>query len=74
MKTLSTDRRAFERFDILGSLWGQLELPEVATVLDVSSTGLLVEAPLCPVLNSVHAVSIPVDGDSIAVHTRETAD
>ncbi len=69
MKTLSTDRRAFERFDILGSLWGQLELPEVATVLDVSSTGLLVEAPLCPVLNSVHAVRMLVDGDTVSVDT-----
>jgi len=68
MKTPSTDRRTFERFDVLGSLWGQLELPEVATVLDVSSAGLLLEAALCPVLNSVHAVRMLVDGDAVSVN------
>jgi hypothetical protein len=67
MKTPSTDRRAFERFDVLGSLWGQLELPDVATVMDVSSAGLLVEAMLCPVLNSVHAVRMLVDGEAVSV-------
>ncbi len=67
MKTPSTDRRASERFDVLGSLWGQLELPEVATVVNVSSAGLLVEAPVCPVLNSVHAVRMLVDGDAVSV-------
>jgi hypothetical protein len=67
MKSPSTDRRAYERFDVLGSLWGQLELPEVATVVDVSSAGLLVEAMLCPVLNSVHAVRMLVDGESVSV-------
>lgn len=67
MKIPSTDRRAFERFDVLGSLWGQLELPAIATVLNVSSTGLLVDAALCPVLNSVHAVRMLVDGEAVSV-------
>ncbi len=67
MKTPSTDRRAFERFDVHGPLWGRLELPEVATVVNVSSAGLLVEAGLRPVLNSVHAVRMLVDGDAVSV-------
>lgn len=68
MKTTpSSDRRASERFDVVGSLWGQLELPEVATVVNVSSAGLLVEAGSCPVLNSVHAVRMLVDGDAVSV-------
>lgn len=66
MKAPSVDRRAFERFDVLGSLWGQLELPETATVLNVSSAGLLVEAMLCPVLGSVQTVRMLVDGDSVS--------
>ena len=61
MKTPSTDRRVHERFDVLGALWGVLELPETATVIDVSSTGMLIEAGLCPPLNSVHSVRILVD-------------
>jgi hypothetical protein len=69
MKTPSTDRRIHERYDILGALWGVLEMPETADVMDVSSLGLLIEAALCPVLNSVHAVRMLVDGDAVLVDT-----
>ena len=69
MKTPSTDRRGDERFDVYGALWGVLELPETATVVDVSSTGMLIEAGLCPPLNSVHSVRILVDGDPVLVET-----
>ena len=69
MKTPSTDRRVHERFDVLGALWGVLELPETATVIDVSSTGMLIEAAICPPLNSVHSVRILVDGDPVLVDT-----
>ena len=69
MKTPSTDRRIFERFDVVGALWGVLELPETATVLNVSSTGMLIESNLCPPLNSVHTVRILVDGDPVLVDT-----
>ena len=69
MKTPSTDRRTYERYDVVGSLWGVLELPEIATVLNVSSTGILIEAGVCPPLNSVHAVRMLVDGDAVRVDT-----
>jgi hypothetical protein len=69
MKTPTTDRRVHERFDVLGALWGVLELPETATVLDVSTLGMLIEATLSPPLNSVHAVRMLVDGDQIRVDT-----
>jgi len=69
MKTPSTDRRTYERYDVVGSLWGVLELPEIATVLNVSSTGILIEAGICPPLNSVHAVRMLVDGDAVRVDT-----
>lgn len=69
MKTPSTDRRIYERFDVLGPLWGMLELPEKATVVNVSATGLLVEAAVSPVLNSVHAVWMLVDGEEVSVDT-----
>jgi len=69
MKTPSTDRRVHERFDVLGALWGVLELPETATVIDVSSTGMLIESAVCPPLNSVHSVRVLVDGDPVLVDT-----
>lgn len=75
MKTPSTDRRAYERYDVLGALWGVLEMPEVARVINISTTGLLIEAALSPVLHSVHAVRLTVDGapvlvDAVVRHCR----
>jgi hypothetical protein len=69
MKTPSTDRRVYERFDVVGALWGVLELPETAAVLNVSSTGMLIEAAICPPLNSVQTLRVLVDGDPVLVDT-----
>ena len=54
---------------MLGALWGVLELPETATVVDVSSTGMLDRTAICPPLNSVHSVRVLVDGDPVLVDT-----
>lgn len=67
MKTPSTDRRTYERYDVLGALWGVLEMPEVAHVLNVSTTGLLIETTLNPVLHSVHAVRMTLDGEPVQI-------
>lgn len=67
MKTPSTDRRAYERYDVVGALWGVLEMPEVARVLNASTTGLLIEAALSPVLHSVHAVRLAIDGEPVQI-------
>lgn len=68
MKTPSTDRRAYERYDVLGSLWGVLELPEAATILNVSRTGLLVETTVNAAPNAVHRVDMLVDGEPVRIH------
>lgn len=67
MKTPTTDRRAFERYDVLGSLWGVLELPETAAIVNASGTGLLIEAELCPVLDSVHSTDVVIGGEALRV-------
>jgi hypothetical protein len=75
MKTPTMDRREHERFEVLGSLWGVLELPETAAIVNASSSGLLIEAHACPILNSVHNTDISIHGaamrvDSIVRHLR----
>lgn len=60
--TPKTDRRMDERFDVLGSLWGVLEIPETAAVVNSSETGMLVETEACPVLDSVQLAHVAVDG------------
>ncbi|MGC4081810.1 MAG: PilZ domain-containing protein [Vicinamibacterales bacterium] len=67
MKLPMLDRRAHQRYDVLGALWGVLELPEPATVVNVSTEGMLIDAPICPVPNSVHAIRVLVDGEPITV-------
>ena len=69
MKTPTTDRRSHERFDVLGSLWGVLELPETASIVNASGSGLLIETSMCPVLESVHSTDIQIGGEAITVES-----
>lgn len=62
MTTPKTDRRTTERFDVLGSLWGLLEIPEAAPVVNSSENGMLIESTACPVLDSVQVARIEIDG------------
>ena len=64
------DRRGHQRFDIVGALWGVLELPEPARVRNVSTTGILIDAssPVAP--DSVHPIRVLVDGELVLVDTR----
>ena len=54
---------------MVGALWGVLELPETARVVNVSGTGILIEAAICPPLNSVQTLRVLVDGDPVLVDT-----
>lgn len=64
MEPSSSDRRAYERFDVVGTLWGVLELPEPARIVNVSRSGALIDAPVEPILNSVRSLRLRVpDGD-----------
>ena len=69
MKTPTTDRRVHERFDVLGSLWGVLDLPETASIINASGSGLLIEANVCPVLESVHSTDIHIGGEAVRVES-----
>lgn len=67
--TPKTDRRMTERFDVLGSLWGVLEIPETAAVVNSSETGMLVESTACPVLDAVQVARVDIDGVVTAVQS-----
>jgi hypothetical protein len=64
------DRRAHIRFDVLGDLWGVLELPEPARILNVSGTGMLIEAASNAVLGSVQTIAVLVEGEMVRFDTR----
>lgn len=65
-----TDRRSQPRYDVVGSLWGVLELSEEARVLNISATGALVDSPFPCAVNSAQAIRLGVDGHDVTVDTR----
>ena len=65
MKTPTTDRRTNDSV-LLGSLWGVLGC-ETASIVNASSSGLLIEANVCPVLDSVHSTDIQIGGAGVRV-------
>lgn len=67
---VSSDRRSHERFDIVGALWGLLELTEPAQIRNVSTTGALIDAPLPAVLESTQSMRVLVDGEPVTIDVR----
>jgi hypothetical protein len=61
------DRRHGERFDVVGALWGQLELSESAQIRNVSTTGALIDSPLPAALDSSQPLRLVVDGHAVSV-------
>jgi hypothetical protein len=56
--------------EIVGRFWGTLELLETARVVNISTTGALIESPLPVALHSTEAVHLVVDGEEIAVNAQ----
>ncbi len=66
------DRRHRERYDVVGALWGQLELTESAQIRNVSTTGALIDSPLPAALDSSQPLRVVVEGHEVSVdaHVR----
>lgn len=62
-----SDRRDHERFDIVGALWGQLEVGEPARVVNVSTTGVLLETCIAFALGAEQTLQLMVDGQPVLV-------
>jgi hypothetical protein len=65
-----TDRRSQPRYDVVGTLWGVLELSEEARVLNISATGALVDSPFPCAVDSTQAVQLSVEGHDVTVDSR----
>ena len=66
------DRRSRARFDVVGALWGVLELTESARIRNVSNTGALIDSPLPVALESTQTVRVIVNGEPVAVEVIAT--
>jgi hypothetical protein len=65
-----SDRRLQARYDVIGVLWGVLELHEEARLRNVSTTGVLLDSPVPMALDSAQTIRLAVDGQGVAVEAR----
>lgn len=70
MKSPVSDRRTQVRFDVVGALWGQLELEEQTRIRDVSTTGVLIDSSVPAALDSDQTVRVIIDGQPVSVGAR----
>jgi hypothetical protein len=64
------DRRSELRFEIIGQLWGSLEVVEHLPLRNVGRGGALVEAPQPLSADAVHAVRLMLDDRPADVQVR----
>lgn len=58
------------RLDVVGALWGTLEVHKKARVRDLNQDGALLEYPVPVLPDTAHTVTIDYGGQSIALDVR----
>jgi len=64
------DRRGRIRLEVVGSLWGTLEVSRPARVVNISRTGALIASPVPVALDSTQTVKLVIEGHEIKVEAR----
>jgi len=64
------DRRSAVRLEVVGALWGTLEVHKQARVRDLNHDGALLEYPVPVVADTVHAVTLAHNGHRITLDVR----
>src|SRR5215216_1202212 len=61
------DRRSRPRLEVVGLLWGALDILEPARVVDISRGGVLIESPVAVPPGSEQLIHLSLDGQQIRV-------
>jgi hypothetical protein len=64
------DRRSSVRLEVVGALWGTLEVHKQARVRDMNQDGALLEYPVPVVPDTLHVVTFAHEGQHISVEIR----
>jgi len=64
------DRRSAVRLEVVGALWGTLEVCRKARILDLSQDGALLEYPMPIVRDTVHTVALEHNGHRFHLDVR----
>jgi hypothetical protein len=70
MRRTLGDRRASARVEIVGNLWGTLDLIEPARVIDISPGGALLASSVALPQDSVLPVQVTIEGNNVVVDAR----
>jgi hypothetical protein len=64
------DRRRRIRLEVVGSLWGTLEVDRQAHVVNVSRTGALITSPVPAAIDSTQSIKLTVEGHEVRIAAR----
>src|SRR5688572_6922283 len=64
------DRRSTVRLEVVGALWGTLEVRKPARVININREGALLEYPIPVVADTVHTVTVEREGQRVSFDVR----
>src|SRR5688572_27916798 len=64
------DRRRRIRLEVVGSLWGALEIDRQAELMYISRTGALIVSPVSAAVDSMQSVKLTLEGHEIKLAAR----
>lgn len=64
------DRRSRIRLEVVGSLWGALEVDRQARLVNISRTGALILSPVPAAVDSTQSVRLTVAGHEVKLAAR----
>jgi len=64
------DRRQRVRLEVVGALWGTIEVTEPARVVEISAGGALILSPVAAAPDAVRVLSLRIDGEVVTLDAR----
>ena len=64
------DRRRRIRLEVVGSLWGALEVERQAQLVNISRTGALIMSPVPAAIDSTLSVRLTIEGHAVKLAAR----
>lgn len=64
------DRRRRIRLEVVGSLWGTLEIDRQAQLVNISRTGALILSPVPVAVDTTQSVKLTVEGHEVRLAAR----
>jgi hypothetical protein len=64
------DRRRRIRLEVVGSLWGTLEVDRQAHLMNISRTGALIVSPVPAAIDSTQSLKLTIEGHEVKVSAR----